>query len=70
MRKARLIKITVWVPRDLLCKAMKTSGLGITATVRMALELLVRSQSYCRQLARHFRHQSRLPHPRKPLRRA
>ena len=55
MRKARLIKITVWVPRDLLCKAIKTSGLGITATVRMGLELLVRSESYRRHLERHFR---------------
>ncbi len=37
-----MVKVTVWIPEDLLRRAMKVSGLGITATVRLALEALVK----------------------------
>lgn len=41
MPKPGMVKITVWVPEDLMRRAMKVSGLGITATVRLALEALI-----------------------------
>lgn len=41
MAKPGMVKITVYVPQDLMRRAMKVSGLGITATVRLALEALV-----------------------------
>lgn len=39
-------KITIQVPENLLRKAQKASGLGITPTVRQGLELLAASESY------------------------
>jgi post-segregation antitoxin (ccd killing protein) len=41
MAKPGMVKITVYVPEDLMRRAMKVSGLGITATVRLALQGLV-----------------------------
>lgn len=41
MAKRGMIKITVVVPEDLLRRAMKVSGQGITATIRLALQALV-----------------------------
>jgi len=39
--KERLKKVTVTVPADVLRRAMKASGQGFSATVRMALEAVV-----------------------------
>jgi hypothetical protein len=41
-------KSTVEVPRELLAKAQRASGTGITQTVRAGLELLAASQTYTR----------------------
>ena len=47
MQTAR--KITVEVPEELLEKAQKASGEGITQTVRTGLELVAASHTYARQ---------------------
>jgi hypothetical protein len=39
-------KITIDIPADLLEKAQKSSGSGITQTVRAGLQLLAASQAY------------------------
>jgi hypothetical protein len=39
-------KITVEIPRDLLEKAQKASGSGITQTIRTGLQLLAASRAY------------------------
>jgi hypothetical protein len=39
-------KITIEVPADLLEKAQKASGTGISQTVRLGLELLAASNAY------------------------
>jgi hypothetical protein len=44
MAKAR--KITVEIPDELLEKAQRASGVGITQTVRTGLQLLAASQAY------------------------
>ncbi len=41
-------KITVEVPRELLEKAQRASGSGITQTVRTGLQLVAASQAYAR----------------------
>ena len=41
-------KITVEVPEDLLEKAQRASGAGVTQTVRAGLQLLASSQAYSR----------------------
>jgi hypothetical protein len=41
-------KITVQVPPDLLEKAQRASGSGITQTVRTGLQLVAASQTYAR----------------------
>jgi hypothetical protein len=41
-------KITVEVPRDLLEKAQRASGTGITQTVRTGLQLVAASRTYAR----------------------
>ena len=46
MESAR--KITVEVPLDLLEKAQRASGTGITQTVRTGLQLVAASQTYAR----------------------
>jgi hypothetical protein len=46
MGKAR--KITIEVPPDLLDKAQRASGTGITQTVRTGLQLVAASQTYAR----------------------
>ncbi len=43
-------KITVEIPGELLEKAQKASGSGITQTVRTGLQLLAASQAYDRLL--------------------
>lgn len=44
MRSAK--KITIHVPEDLLQKAQKSTGQGITETVRRGLQLVAASESY------------------------
>ena len=39
-------KITLEIPEDLLRKAQKSTGEGVTATVRRGLELLAASTAY------------------------
>jgi hypothetical protein len=46
-------KITVEIPPELLKKAQKASGAGITQTVRTGLELVAASETYAR--LRRFR---------------
>ena len=41
-------KITVEVPPELLAKAQKASGSGVTQTVRTGLQLVAASQAYAR----------------------
>ena len=41
-------KITVGIPAELLAKAQKASGTGVTQTVRTGLQLLAASQAYAR----------------------
>jgi hypothetical protein len=41
-------KITVEVPPDLLAKAQRASGTGVTQTVRAGLELVAASETYQR----------------------
>lgn len=41
-------KITVEVPQELLEKAQRASGTGITQTVRTGLQLLAASRTYAR----------------------
>jgi len=44
MRAAR--KITIEVPRELLEKAQRASGTGVTQTVRAGLQLVAASRTY------------------------
>jgi len=44
MRTAR--KITIEVPRELLEKAQRASGTGVTQTVRAGLQLVAASRTY------------------------
>lgn len=39
-------KITVNLPEELLAKARRSTGRGITETIRMGLELVAASQAY------------------------
>ena len=48
MERAR--KITVEVPAELLDKAQRASGTGITQTVRAGLQLMASSEAYARLL--------------------
>ena len=41
-------KITIEVPAELLEKAQRASGAGVTQTVRAGLELVAASQTYAR----------------------
>jgi hypothetical protein len=41
-------KITVEVPQELLKKAQRASGAGVTQTVRAGLEIVAASQAYAR----------------------
>lgn len=47
---ARAKKITVQVPVELLAKAQKASGTGITQTIRAGLELVAVGKAYERLL--------------------
>jgi len=41
-------KITTNIPEDLIEKAQKVTGLGITKTIKMGLELLAKKEHYNR----------------------
>jgi hypothetical protein len=41
-------KITVGIPADLLARAQRASGAGITETVRTGLQLVAASEAYAR----------------------
>jgi len=58
MKTAR--KITLEIPAELLDKAQKASGTGITQTVRIGLQLVAASRTYAR--LRQFR--GKVPFPR------
>jgi hypothetical protein len=45
---ARVRKITVHVPADLLAKAQRETGEGVTETVRQGLSLVAASRAYNR----------------------
>jgi hypothetical protein len=47
----KITKITVEVPTDVLKRAQKASGEGVTGTVRKALENMARSDAYERLMA-------------------
>lgn len=51
MPKARLKKLTVLVPEDLLRRATAATGTGATPTVRMGLQLLAARRAYDTLLA-------------------
>ena len=53
-------KVTVEIPHELLDKAQKASGTGITQTVRMGLQLVAASRTYAR--LRKFRGKVRFAH--------
>ncbi len=53
-------KVTVEIPDELLEKAQKASGTGITQTIRAGLQLLAASQAYDRLL--HLRGKVRFSH--------
>jgi hypothetical protein len=46
--RARLKKLTIQVPEDLLARATAASGEGITPTIRRSLELMAASTAYAR----------------------
>lgn len=46
MSAAKTVKVTVGVPRDLLRKAQRSTGQGVTATIRRGLELVAASGAY------------------------
>jgi hypothetical protein len=45
-------KVTVMLPRDLVDRATKASGLGVTPTIRKGLEAVAASDAYQRILRR------------------
>jgi hypothetical protein len=45
-KKSAMQKVTVMLPRDLVEKAKRASGLGLTPTIRQGLEKVVRSDAY------------------------
>jgi len=45
---ARLKKLTIQVPEDLLARATAASGEGITPTIRRGLELVAASAAYAK----------------------
>ncbi|OGI44497.1 MAG: hypothetical protein A2150_01060 [Candidatus Muproteobacteria bacterium RBG_16_64_11] len=45
---ARLKKLTIQVPEDLLARATVASGEGITPTIRRGLELMAASAAYAK----------------------
>ena len=47
---AKVRKVTVEVPSDLLEKAQRASGAGVTQTIRAGLELMAASEAYARLL--------------------
>jgi hypothetical protein len=52
MQKQELRKVTVMLPKDLLDRAVKASGQGVTPTIRKGLENIARADAYERILRR------------------
>jgi hypothetical protein len=46
MPKARMRKLTILVPEDLLRRAQKTTRTGVTPTVRRGLQILAAQDAY------------------------
>jgi hypothetical protein len=46
MQKQELRKVTVMLPKDLLDRAIKASGQGITPTIRKGLETITAAGAY------------------------
>lgn len=46
MRASSAKKITVHIPEELLAKAQKTTGQGITETIRQGLQIIAASESF------------------------
>lgn len=46
LKKPEMRKVTVMLPRELVEKAMRASGLGLTPLIRQGLESVVRAQAY------------------------
>ena len=46
MQKPELRKVTVMLPKDLLDRAVKTSGQGVTPTIRKGLETITAAGAY------------------------
>jgi len=50
MQRQEMRKVTVMLPKDLLDRAVKASGEGITPTIRKGLENIARTEAYERIL--------------------
>jgi hypothetical protein len=48
MAKEQMRKLTVMVPEELLLKATRATGTGVTPTIRMGLRLLAARDAYAR----------------------
>lgn len=59
-KKEKLTKTTVMLPESLLKEAQQVSGLGITPTLRMALELLSAKKRFSELLALKGTYKSKL----------
>jgi hypothetical protein len=46
LKKPETQKVTVMLPRDLVEKAKRASGLGLTPVIRLGLEEVVRRKAY------------------------
>ncbi|MGA9057102.1 MAG: hypothetical protein WB763_11380 [Terriglobia bacterium] len=46
MAKARMRKLTILIPEDLLRRAQKTTQTGVTPTVRRGLQILAAQEAY------------------------
>ena len=52
MPQQQMRKVTVMLPKDLVERAVKASGLSLTPTIRKGLEVLAASDAYKRILQR------------------
>jgi hypothetical protein len=50
MQRQEMRKVTVMLPKDLLDRAVKASGQGITPTIRRGLETIAAAEAYERIL--------------------
>ncbi len=52
-KKAEMQKVTVMLPRDLVTRAKRVSGLGITPAIRKGLEAVAATEAY--EMIRKYR---------------